>query len=63
MEQALQYDPNSLVALRGWWVTTSTENSQLQALERINAQSQEPKNSGFYDLMAQVHIQNKTGSG
>ena len=60
MEQALQYDPNSLVALRGLAGYDLYKKQPAQALARINAQiAKSPKNSGFYDLLAQFYIQNK----
>ena len=60
MEQALQYDPNSTSALRGLVGYDLYKKQPAQALARINAQiAKSPKNSGFYDLLAQLQIQNK----
>jgi Flp pilus assembly protein TadD len=60
MEQALQNDPNSIGALRGLVGYDLYKKQPAQALARINAQiSLSPKNSGFYDLLAQFQMQNK----
>jgi tetratricopeptide (TPR) repeat protein len=61
MEQALQYDPNSLGALSELVKYDLYIRKQpAQALARINAQiAKSPKNSGFYDLLAQVQAGNK----
>ena len=60
MEQALQYDLNSTSALRGLVGYDLYKKQPAQALARINAQiAKSPKNSGFYDLLAQLQIQNK----
>jgi tetratricopeptide (TPR) repeat protein len=61
LEQALQIDPNSFQALR---LLVTYELMQQKhpdkALARLNAQIEKsPKNSGFYDLLAQLQIQNK----
>jgi len=60
LEQALLYDPNSVVALR-MLVSYDVFNKQpAKALARVNAQiARSPKNSGFYDLLARLQIQNK----
>ncbi len=59
-EKALDYDPNAVPALR-WLVGYDLMRKQPgQALDRLNAQiAKSPKNSGFYDLLAQFQIQNK----
>ncbi len=60
MEMALQYDPNSLGALRGLVGYDLYRKQPAHALERINAQiAKSPRNSGFYDLLAQFQMQNK----
>jgi Flp pilus assembly protein TadD len=60
MEQALQYDPNSIGALRGLVGYDLFKKQPAQALARINAQiAKSPKNSGFYILLAQFQLQNK----
>jgi len=60
LEQALQYDPDSVAALRGLVNYDLSKKLPVQALSRINAQiAKRPKNSGFYDLLAMVQIQNK----
>ena len=60
MQTALQYDPNSLGALRGLVGYDLYRKQPAQALERINAQiAKSPKNSGFYALLAQLQMQNK----
>jgi tetratricopeptide (TPR) repeat protein len=60
MEQALQYDPNSTAAMRGLIGYDLFRKQPAQALDRLNAQiAKSPKNSGFYDLLAQLQIQNK----
>jgi tetratricopeptide (TPR) repeat protein len=60
MEQALQYDPNSIGALRGLVSYDIFRKQPAQALARINQQiAKSPKNSAFYDLLAQMQIQNK----
>ena len=57
----MQYDPNSVEALR---LVVSYyyiyEKQPDKALARLNAQIEKsPKNSTFYDLLAQLQIQNK----
>jgi tetratricopeptide (TPR) repeat protein len=60
MEQALQYDPNSIGALRGLVGYDFYKKQPAQALARINAQiAKSPKNSSFYDLLAQVQAGSK----
>jgi tetratricopeptide (TPR) repeat protein len=60
LEQALQNDPNSVPALRGLMGYDLNRKQPAQALARLNAQiAKSPKNSGFYDLLAQFQIQNK----
>jgi len=60
LEQALQYDPNSVEALRLEVSYDLYEKQPDKALARLNAQIEKsPKNSAFYDLLAQLQIQNK----
>jgi tetratricopeptide (TPR) repeat protein len=60
LEQALQYDPNSIAAMRGLVGYDLLKKQPGNALARLNAQiAKSPKNSGFYDLLAQLQIQNK----
>ncbi len=60
LEQALQYDPNSIASLRGLVGYDLLKKQPDHALSRLNAQiAKNPKNSGFYDLLAQLQIQNK----
>jgi tetratricopeptide (TPR) repeat protein len=60
MEQALQYDPNLIGALRGLVSYDIFRKQPAQALARINQQiAKSPKNSAFYDLLAQFQLQNK----
>jgi tetratricopeptide (TPR) repeat protein len=60
MEQALQYDPNLIGALRGLVSYDVFRKQPAQALTRINQQIvKSPKNSAFYDLLAQFQLQNK----
>jgi tetratricopeptide (TPR) repeat protein len=64
LEQALQYDPNSIGAIRGLVGYDLFQKKPAQAVDRLNAQIQKsPKNSGFYDLLAQLQIQNKDLDG
>jgi cellulose synthase operon protein C len=60
LEQSLQYDPNSHEALRlivGYDLSLKQND---KALARLNAQIEKsPKNSSFYDLLAQLQAQNK----
>ena len=59
-EQTLQYDPNSISALRGLVSCDFIKKQPAQALARINAQiAKSPKNSSFYDLLAQIQAGNK----
>jgi Tfp pilus assembly protein PilF len=59
-EQALQYDPNSLGAMRGLINGFLLKKQSAQAMDRLNAQiAKSPKNSGFYDMLALFQIQNK----
>jgi tetratricopeptide (TPR) repeat protein len=61
MEQALQYDPNSIGAMRGLLNYDLMRKQPAQAVARLNAQiAKSPKNSGFYDLLALVQSQNKS---
>ncbi|MGA2888179.1 MAG: tetratricopeptide repeat protein [Terracidiphilus sp.] len=60
LEQALQCDPNSIGAMRGLVGYDLFKKQSAFALTRLNAQIvKSPKNSGFYDLLAQLQIQNK----
>jgi len=60
LAQALQYDPNSIGAMRGLVGYDLFLKKPDQALARLNAQiARSPKNSGLYDLLAQVQIQSK----
>jgi tetratricopeptide (TPR) repeat protein len=60
LEQALQFDPNSVDALRGLVGYDLYVKQPDHALARLNAQiAKEPKNSNFYDLLAQYQVQNK----
>ena len=60
LEQALQYDPDSVDALR---VLVSYDLNQKQpekALARVNEQiGKRPQNSGFYVVLAELEMQNK----
>jgi tetratricopeptide (TPR) repeat protein len=59
-EQALQYDPNSLVAMRGLLNGYLLKKQSAQAMDRLNAQiAKNPRNSGFYDMLALLQVQNK----
>jgi len=59
-EQALQYDPNSIEALRlevSYYIYAKQPD---KALARLNAQiDKSPKNSAFYDLLGEMQLQNK----
>jgi Flp pilus assembly protein TadD len=60
LEQALQYDPNSVEALRLEVTYDLYAKQPEKALARLNAQIEKsPKNSAFYDLLAELQIQNK----
>ena len=60
LEQALQYDPNSVEAMRMLIGYDMNQKQPAKALARLNAQiDKSPRNSGFYDLLAQLQIQNK----
>jgi tetratricopeptide (TPR) repeat protein len=60
LEQALQYDPNSVGALRALIGYDLSKNQPAQALDRLNAQiAKSPKNSGFYDMLAQLQVRSK----
>jgi Flp pilus assembly protein TadD len=59
-EQALQYDPNSLGAMRGLINGFLLKKQSAQAMDRLNAQiAKSPRNSGFYDMLAMLQVQNK----
>jgi tetratricopeptide (TPR) repeat protein len=60
LEQALEYNPNSVRALRLLTDYDTVQNHPERALARVNSQIQKsPKNSSFYDLLAQLQIQEK----
>ncbi|MGB9407536.1 MAG: tetratricopeptide repeat protein, partial [Terracidiphilus sp.] len=60
LEQALQYDPNSIASLRGLVNYDLMKKQPAQAMARLNAQiAKSPKNSGFYDMLALIQAQNK----
>jgi Tfp pilus assembly protein PilF len=60
LEQALQYDPNSIGAMRALIGYDLSKNQPAQALDRLNAQiAKSPKNSGFYDMLAQLQVRSK----
>jgi tetratricopeptide (TPR) repeat protein len=60
LEQALQYDPNSIHALRSLVNYDLLTKQPAKALDRINAQiAKSPKNSGFYVMLAELQLQNK----
>lgn len=60
LEQALEYDPNSIGALRGLVGYDLFRKQPEQALSRVDAQiAKSPNNSGFYDLLAEIQIRNK----
>ncbi len=60
LEHALQYDPNSFEALRLLVGYDLFQKHPDKAFARLNAQIvKSPSNSGFYDLLAQLQIQNK----
>jgi tetratricopeptide (TPR) repeat protein len=59
-EQALQYDPNSLGAMRGLISGFLLKKQPAQAIGRLNTQiAKSPKNSGFYDMLALLQVQSK----
>ena len=59
-DQALQYDPNSVSAMRGLINCYLLKNQLAQAVERLNAQIvKSPRNSGFYDMLAIFQIKSK----
>jgi tetratricopeptide (TPR) repeat protein len=60
LQQALQYDSNSVEAMRLLIGYDLNQKQPAKALARLNAQiDKSPKNGGFYDLLAQLQIQNK----
>lgn len=59
-EQALQFDANSIGAMSGLIKCDLINKQPAKAMERLNAQiTKSPKNSGFYDLLALLQVQNK----
>jgi tetratricopeptide (TPR) repeat protein len=60
LEKAQQYDPNSFEALRLLIGYDLYQKHPGKALARVNIQiARSPANSSFYDLLAQLQIQNK----
>jgi Flp pilus assembly protein TadD len=60
LEQALQYDPNSVEALRLEVSYDVYAKQPDKAMARLNAQIEKsPNNGAFYDLLAELQIQNK----
>jgi tetratricopeptide (TPR) repeat protein len=60
LEQALRNDPDSVEALRLLIGYDLYQKHPERALARVNAQiDKSPKNSRFYDLLAQLQVQNK----
>ena len=60
LEQALQYDPNLIPALRALVRYDLLKNQPAQALARVNAQiAKSPTNSGYYNMLAELQIANK----
>lgn len=59
LEQALEYNPNSIQALHLLTDYDLFANHPEKALARVNAQIQKnPRNSSLYDLLAQLQVQN-----
>lgn len=59
-EQALQYDPDSVEALRLLVACDETQKQPEKALARVNQQiGIRPQNSGFLDILAQLQMQSK----
>ncbi|MFZ1086360.1 MAG: tetratricopeptide repeat protein [Terracidiphilus sp.] len=59
-EQALQYDPNSVGAMRGLINCYLLKKQSAQAMDRLNTQiAKSPENSEFYDMQAMLQAQNK----
>jgi Flp pilus assembly protein TadD len=60
LQQALQYNPNSVEAMRMLVSYDLYRKQPAKALARLNAQiARSPENSSFYDLLAHLQIQNK----
>jgi tetratricopeptide (TPR) repeat protein len=60
LEQALAFDPNSVEAARLLVGYDLFQKQPGKALELLNAQiGKSPQNSGFYDLLTQLEIQDK----
>jgi tetratricopeptide (TPR) repeat protein len=60
LEKALQYDPDSVEAVRLLVGYDLYQKQPAEALARVNAQiAKSPKNSGFYDLLARLQSQSK----
>jgi tetratricopeptide (TPR) repeat protein len=61
LEQALEYNPNSVEALRRLVEYDLYQNHPDQAMSRVNAQiDRSPRNSSYYDLLADLQMQNKS---
>ena len=59
-EQALQYDPNSIGAMRGLININLLKKQSALAITRLSAQiAKVPKNSGYYDMLALLQAQSK----
>jgi tetratricopeptide (TPR) repeat protein len=60
LQQALQYNPNSVEAMRMLVSYDLYRKQPAKALARLNAQiARSPENSSFYDLLAHLQIQSK----
>lgn len=60
LEKTLQLDPNALTALRELIGYDLLQKQPARAIGRVNAQiAKSPANSGLYDMLAQLQIQNK----
>ncbi len=60
LEQALQYDPDSVDALRLLVGYDLSQKQPEKAMALVNQQiAKRPRNSGFYDILAELQAQNK----
>ncbi len=60
LEQALQYDPDTVDALRLLVGYDLSQKQPQKALARVNQQiANRPQNSGFYVILAELEVQNK----
>ena len=60
LQQTLDRDANSIEAMRLLVGYDIFQKQPAKALDRLNGQiAKSPKNSGFYDLLAQLQVQNK----